>query len=304
MLIVRAGALGDTLMVTPAIREFRRQHPQAEIDFLSSAGGAEILASNPHLSRILVLRHRNLPYCLSLEKQKLVDEIRSRDYNIVVLLESAPRYRQLLARAGISEMRSFATVPFVPTLHNIVNYLRVSGLEIAPNISLDMQLTSSEDALQSAQALLDGLPKPIVAIHPGYGPSNKKKDQANRLRGWDPSNFASVAQQLSSSGASIVLTGSSDDAHLCESIARTLPKTRSRILAGRTTVSQFVAAITLSDMLISVDSASAHIAAAVGTPVVVLWGPAILSQTRPLSSTTPIVIVQNLFLALPAMGHR
>ncbi len=241
-------------MVTPAIREFHRQYPQAEIDFLSSAGGAEILASNPHLSRILVLRHRNLPYCLSLEKQKLVDEIRSRQYDVVVLLESASRYRQLLELAGISEMRSFATVPFIPTLHNIVNYLRVSGLEastgrdsappyergtsanlgadresvvrasfleeVAPNISLDMQLTSSADALQSAEALLYGLPKPIVAIHPGYGPSNKKKDQANRLRGWNPQKFARVAQQLSSSDASIVLTGSADDVPLCEYVAQ------------------------------------------------------------------------------------
>ncbi len=84
--------------------------------------------------------------------------------------------------------------------------------------------------------------------------------------------------------------------------ASTLPKNRSRILAGQTTISQFVAAITLSDMLISVDSASAHIAAAVGTPVVVLWGPAILNQTRPLSSTTPIVIVQNPVPCAPCYG--
>lgn len=304
VLIVRAGALGDTLMVTPAIREFRKQHPQAEIDFLCSAGGAEVLASNPHLARILVLRHRNMPYCLSLEKRKLVDQIRSRHYDVVVLLESASRYRELLQRAGISEIRDFAATPFDPMLHNIVNYLHVSGFGDTRNINLDMQLPCSADALRTVHTLLAGLSKPIVAIHPGYGPTDKKKEQANRLRGWDPQKFARVAQELSSSGASIVFTGSSGDVQLCKSIASTLPSNRSRILAGQTTIPQFVAAISISDVLISVDSASAHIAAAVGTPLVVLWGPAILKQTRPVSSTTPIVIVQRPVPCAPCYGTR
>ena len=302
ILIVRAGALGDTLMVTPLIREFRERHPSAEIDFLCSAGGAELLASNPHLCRKFILRRRNLPYLISLEKQKLVRTIRSLRYGIVVLLEAAPRYRELLERAGIRDIKDFTSTPFDPTLHSIVNNLRAAGCWDAGTINCDMELPCSEDSAQLAAALLAGLPRPIIAIHPGYGPPNKKKEQANRLRGWSTANFARVAQQLSSRGASIVLTGSHNDLDLCCSIVRGLPEDRSRILAGKTNVAGLIAVIKGSDLLISVDSASAHLAAAVGTPVIVLWGPAILNQTKPVSSTTPIVILRKAVPCAPCYG--
>lgn len=302
VLIVRAGALGDTLMVTPVIREFHNQHPEAEIDVLCSVAGAQLLASNPHLSRILVLRRRNLPYFWSQEKRSLARQIRSHKYDVGILLEAASGYRELLERADIPEIRDFTATPFNPTLHNIVNYLRVSGLGDTKDVNLDMELPCSDAALKSMTALMNGLSRPIVAIHPGYGPSNKKKEQANRLRGWKPDNFAYVAQQLASWGASILLTGSSDDQELCNSISSGLPDDRSRVLAGKTSIGEFAAAIKNSDLLISVDSASAHIAAAVGTPAIVLWGPAILHQTRPISSTTPITIVQKIVPCAPCYG--
>lgn len=302
VLIVRAGALGDTLMTTPLIRELRHRHPNAEIDFLASAGGAELLATNPHLSRRLVLRQRNVPYFLSREKRKLVQELRSQQYNLAVLLEAAPRYRKLVERARVRHIRDFGTVPFNPQLHSIVNNLRVGGFEDMAAVNLEMELPCPATALESIAPLHAGLPRPLVAIHSGYGPSKKKKDQTNRLRGWSTANFAHVAQQLVSQGASIVLTGSPEDLGLCNAIASGLPSERYRILAGRTNVMQFVAAIKSCDLLISVDSASAHIAAAVGTPVVVLWGPAIFDQTRPLSRTTPIVILRKPVPCAPCYG--
>jgi ADP-heptose:LPS heptosyltransferase len=301
-LIVRAGALGDTLMTTPAIREFRRQHPAVEIDFLASAGGAQLLASNPHLAHIFVLQHRNLPYWLSTEKRRLIQELRARAYDVGIVLEAAPHYRELLERAAIPEIRDFRTTPFDAGLHNIINYARVSGFGDTRAMDFNMELPSPADAIESARLLLAGLPAPIVALHPGYGPGNKKKDQANRLRGWNPQNFARVASQLVSGGASIIFTGSPDDIPLCQEIARTLPSDRTRILAGRTSIPLFIAAIRLSELMISVDSASAHIAAAVGTPLVVLWGPAILHQTRPLSTASPVVVMRKPVPCAPCYG--
>jgi ADP-heptose:LPS heptosyltransferase len=56
---------------------------------------------------------------------------------------------------------------------------------------------------------------------------------------------------------------------------------------------ELAAVIQSLDVLVSVDSGPAHLAAATGTPLVVLWGPAILEQVRPLSSRTPIALLRH-----------
>jgi len=125
VLVVRAGALGDTLMVTPLVRALHNADGATEIDFLCSVVGAEFLASNPRLSRILTLQYRNLPYFLSLEKRAMVRQIRARQYTSAILLESAPQYRDLLLRAKIPAFRGFSMHPFDPTLERIANSLNV-----------------------------------------------------------------------------------------------------------------------------------------------------------------------------------
>ena len=177
MLVVRAGALGDTLMVTPLIRALYEEQPGTEIDFLCSAPAAGLLASNAYLASTLSLRQRNVPYFFSLEKRRLVKRLKSREYAFAVLLESAPRYRELLERAGVHEIRSFATTPFEPKLHSIVNNLRAGGYTSDdPNVAR-MDLPVPPAALESARQLLEGLPRPIIGIHAGYGPPGKKRSQ-------------------------------------------------------------------------------------------------------------------------------
>src|SRR5512132_687891 len=125
ILVVRAGALGDTLMATPAVRALHERYPEADIDFLCTEAAAPLLERNPHISRILTLRLRNLPLFVSREKRRLVESIRAAGYEFAVLLESAPRFRQLLEAARVRRIHSFADIDFDPGLHSIVNNLRV-----------------------------------------------------------------------------------------------------------------------------------------------------------------------------------
>ncbi len=156
--------------------------------------------------------------------------------------------------------------------------------------------------MKIAEEMLGGLRRPIIGIHAGYGPSGKKAGQVNRLRGWSCENFGRVAEGLAKRGASIVLTGSQRDAAACESIARFVKSGPVRMLAGKTNVAQLGGVIKSFDLLISVDSAPPHMAAALGTPAVVLWGPGIFAQTRPYSATTPISILQSGVPCAPCYG--
>jgi ADP-heptose:LPS heptosyltransferase len=281
-------------MATPLLRLLHRRYPQAEIDFLCARMAAPLLELNPHLSHLYGLRGRNLPLALSLEKRRLVRQLRARDYDLAVLLESAPRYRILLERARLRLIRSYAEIPFDSSRHAIVNNLNVAGILDPKEEDLNMDLPLAAEDLVVADQILRDLPKPHIGVHIGWGPQGRKKRQASRLRGWSHANFVHLIRNLiRNNAASIILTGSSEDTGDTESIRRQMPDGRVISIAGRTRVRELAAVIQKLDLLISVDSGPCHMAAALGTPLVVLWGPGRLQQTRPVSNLTPVRIVHH-----------
>ena len=305
ILVVRVGALGDTLMATPVVRALRARYPLAAIDFLGWEPAAPLLEANPGIARLFWLRHRHLPRWLSVEKQRLVRQLRAARYEFAVLLESAPHFRRLLELAGLNQIRSFRETPFDPNLHSIVNNLRAAGFpdwQQAPAGSLDMELPGSPEGERVAEHLLGDIRPPLMGLHAGYGPRRGKKNQGQRLKGWGAENFAHLGCLLVGRGVRLVLTGSADDQDDARAIAAQLPAGSFVELAGRTSVRELAAVIRRLQLFISVDTGAAHIAAAVGTPLVVLWGPAILEQTRPLSSATPIRIVRHRVFCAPCYG--
>ena len=302
ILVVRIGALGDTMMVTPTLRALRQRHPLAEIDVLCSELAGALLEGNPHVSRIVRLRQRNVPYAFSLEKQQLVRTLRSRRYGVAILLESAPRYRDLLTRANVPEINSFAESPFDPLQHCIVNYLGVAGVHGLKAGDLEMELHLAEVEKAAARRLLHDLPRPRVGIHVGYGPRRGKKNQSQRLRGWNPDHFLQLVDDLLRRQVQVILTGSVEDRSETERLMQGLPHDRIRSIAGHTSVRELAAVIGSVDAFVSVDTGAAHIAAALGTPLAVLWGPAIYEQTRPVSTSSPIRIVRVSVPCAPCYG--
>ena len=286
ILLVRAGALGDSLMVTPVVRALAERYPDAAIDVLAAESAAAVFELDARVDRVFTLRHRNLPFAVSPEKRRLARELGERNYDFAVLLERAPRYRELLERAQIAAIRSFREHPFDPKAHAITNNLRAADVDG----SHDMEISLSNEDDEAASALLDGLSPPIVGLHVGYGPRGKKRDQSHRLKGWATSSFASLARSLEAEGISVVVTGTSEDAADVAAVTR---GGEARGVAGRTSVRELAALIRKLDVYVSVDSGPAHLAAAVATPLVVLWGPAILAQVRPLSSRSPIALLRH-----------
>ncbi len=299
---MRAGALGDTLMATPVVAALRERHPGASIDFLCSAEASPLLELNPNIRRVWSLKNRNLPHAVSLEKRQLARGLAAQAYELAVVLEHADRYFDLVRRAGAAEVRGFDTIRFDPALHSMVNNLRAAGFDRWPEDRLRMDLPLSPDDEKAADDFLRGVGRPIIGIHAGYGPKRHKNIQEHRLRGWSAENFSALGRTLASRGFRLVLTGSADDRELAERIAGSLPEGTSRLLAGRTTVRQLAAVIQRTVLFVSVDSGPAHVAAAVGTPLVVLWGPGILDQTRPISARSPVRIVRHPVFCAPCYG--
>ncbi len=281
-------------MVTPLLRLMHRRYPKAEIDLLVSSLAAPLLKFNRHFTNLFSLCGRNLPIVLSPEKIRLIRQLRARRYDLALLFESAPRYRRLVERIGSRAIRSFREAGFDARKHVIRNFLDAAGIQTDQTKDFDMELPLSANDNAFAERILRGLPRPLIGIHVGWGPLGQKKNQEARLRGWNHLNFVQVIHQiLGHTDGSVILTGSPEDVEDTQRIRRLVANPRLQSIAGQTQIRELASVIKHLDLLVSVDSGPSHMAAALGTPLVVLWGSGWLDQTRPISSTAPIRIVHH-----------
>ena len=248
ILVVRAGALGDTLMATPVVPALAARHPGAAIDFLASAAAAPLVEGHPGVRRVYRLRWRNLPYALSIEQRRLVRAWRREPYDLAVVLEHAPQYRALVERAGARRVIGFHVTPFDPARHSVANNLRAAGVDDAEAPPAP-ELHLSDGDLAVADAILGAADGPLAGLHAGYGPSRwrSKRRQQTRLRGWPPERFAAVGRALAAHGYRIVLTGSAADRPLVQRIAALLPSGAAIDLAGRTRPRELAAVVAAGD---------------------------------------------------------
>lgn len=302
ILVIRAGALGDTLMATPVLPALAGRFPGAAIDFVASATAAPLLEGHPLMQTVFPLRWRNLPLPLSLEKRRLIRKLRRRAYDLAVVLEQTPRYYELAERAGASRITGFRAIPFDPALHSIANNLRAAGFDDWRERPWTMEIRLSAEETSRAAAARAAIGGPLVGLHTGYGPVHRKRNQEHQLRGWALENFAAVGRWLSDRGATLMLTGAREDRPAVERLKSMLPAGAVMDVAGQTGVREMAALVGQMDLLVSVDSGPAHIAASLATPVIVLWGPGIYEQTRPVPSGGPVTVLREMVECAPCYG--
>ncbi|HEX7177745.1 MAG TPA: lipopolysaccharide heptosyltransferase II, partial [Pyrinomonadaceae bacterium] len=147
------------------------------------------------------------------------------------------------------------------------------------------ELAVSDERRRAARALLreTGAREelPLVAICPGSTNSRAKR--------WPAERFAAVADMLCvRDGAQVVLIGAAEERDVSEEVARHMTQ-RPLILTGRTSLAETAALLAVADLLVTNDTGPAHLAAAVGCPVVVIFGPTNPLTTRPFSESAEIV---------------
>lgn len=314
ILIVRAGAIGDTLMTTPLVRAVRKTYPECHLVFLCSATALAVVRNNPHLDRVIPIRYRHLPGWLSFEKLRIEHSLRELDLDWAVVLESHPSLIDLARKAGARRIIAytaadqgdgFEAARFDPQKHSIENHLQAaSPLGLRPD-GLQMELnnepkTNEIVARRLEMAGVSGSDL-LVGVHAGWG-GRARKPQQTRLRSWPPDRFAEIIRWLvKERGARVVLTGSAADRRLVQYIARAA-EVPSIDMAGRLSLAELAALIRRLNVYLTVDSGPAHMAAAVGTSLVTLWGPGIFEQTAPLSPRNPPRILYHRVPCAPCYG--
>jgi len=314
ILVVRAGAIGDTLMATPLVRALRRTFPESYLVFLSSASAFGVIRHNPHLNQVITLKYRHLPSWLSSEKWRIHRTLRRLDLDWALVLESnrefvdlalKGRARRIIAYGAEAHGPGLERAVFDPQRHSIENHLAAARpMGVTPDgLHMELYYPPEADAFV-AKRLEDagvGNNDLLVGIHAGWG-GRARKPQMTRLKGWPPERFAAVIRWLvKEKGAHVALAGSRADHPLMEFIARA-SGVGCLNLAGSLSLTQSAALLRRLNAFLTVDSGPAHMAAALGTPLVTLLGPAIIEQTAPLAPASPLRILYHRVPCAPCYG--
>ena len=314
ILIVRAGAIGDTLMATPLVRAVRRTFPECHLVFLCSAATLDVVRYNPHIDQVIPIAYRHLPTWLSSEKSRIHRTLRDLDLDWALVLESHPSFidlarkggaRRIIAYSGDDHAQGFEPARFDPRKHSIENHLELGGpLRLRP-AGLQMELNNEPETIKTVARRLEtagvGSGDCVVGVHAGWGGRTRTPGQT-RLRSWPPDRFAEIVRWLVNEyGASVVLTGSAGDHPLTRYIARAAG-VRCLNMAGQLSLLELAALIRRMNAYLTVDSGPAHMAAALGTSLVTLWGPGIFEQTAPISPGNPPRILYHRVRCAPCYG--
>jgi heptosyltransferase-1 len=303
-LIVRLGALGDIVHAIPLAAALRRAFPSARIDWLVSAKHRAILDLVPVIDRRLVITDRAWGADLWTTSRgdlaparpfvAAIRELRAAQYDVALdpqgLVKSALLARSSGARRVIGFTARYAREPLARPFYTETHDPGRGGLYdpretrhvVEINLGLLQQLGVTVARPEFPIEPVDSDAERCVARQTGgrYGLVNPGAAWANKR--WPPSRFAAIAAAMRDRYGltSVVLWGPGEESLAHEVVDQSCG---AAILAPKTTIADLVALARGAALMVSGDTGPAHVAAAVGTPLVGLFGPTRPSRNGPLS---------------------
>jgi heptosyltransferase-2 len=297
ILIRATNWIGDAIMSLPAIRAVRGKYPDAKIT----------IAARPWVAA-LYERERTVDHVLTFEgaagakdwrrKRAFVREIRRRAFDLAILFPNSFESAAVVRLAGVPRIIGYArdgrgfmlsSAVAVPRRDEIPKHERFYYLELLRRAGVidsipdvpEIRLDGIEESQRAGEQLFEryGLSLPVIGVSPGAAYGSAKR--------WLPERFAQAATTLAAeSKASVAVFGSGSEKEMCEEVARLAG---GRSFAGRTSLREFIDMTAACRLFLTNDSGAMHIASALGTPSVTVFGPTDETATGPTGSQATIV---------------
>jgi heptosyltransferase III len=276
VLIIKLRYIGDVLLATPTLRAIKAARPEVRLTMMVNRGTEDVLSGNPDVDDIMILDKGSLA-----AQWQLIVGLRRRRFDTVIDLTDGDRSACLSwvsaapVRIGFNDEhrwrgRCYTEVvqPVPGVRHRIDRDLEALKPLNIPAGSENPRLWLTPEEEKSADQVLDQLgiqrSQSMVILQPGA---------RYWFKAWPPERFAELADRLTAEyRCQVLIGGSSQDGDLAQKIRR-MAQSRPTILAGRATIKQFAAIAKQSALFVGSDSGAMHIATAVDTPVVALFGP-------------------------------
>ena len=278
-LVIKLRHHGDVLLTAPVLSALKTRG--VEVDALVYDDTAPMLQEHPSLSQLhFVGRKWKKLGILSrlLREKKLFSDLKARHYGLIVHLSEQPRGARLartlgarysvapkIADRGALWAKSFTHLfPIAPRRHMVevnLDALRRIGVQPEPG-ERKVQFVPGAEAEKKVEALVDGA---FVHVHPA---------SRWRFKCWPPEKNAALIERFAADGHQVVITAAPDPDEMAF-IQLILGKARSKPLdlAGKLSIKELGALAGRAALFVGVDSMPMHLAAAMGTPTVALFGP-------------------------------
>jgi len=292
ILLFKIGAIGDTLMTTPLIKQLRNNFKDAIIDYLIGSHSYGVLEGNEHLDNIMKFDEK-IFFDRDLKKWiKLIFKIRKRDYDVIFVLDKHWIFNLTAFLFGVKKRIGFDRfgegkfltykVPYFGRKHEIFYYLDLlRGLGIEPDYDdWQMEIFLDNKDLEFAEKFWNDNnlnDKVVVGICPGGARNIGVGD--DDLRRWDTKKYIELIKKLKENDFEVLLIGGKTDKEIEDEI---LKEVKCVSAIGKTSLKESAALLKKCDVVICNDSGPMHLAAAVNKKVVSIFGPTHPSEKAPL----------------------
>jgi len=274
ILAVRFSSIGDVLLITPLLRALRARHPGATITALTKSAFAPLLSDNPHLNDVLTLdpqdsiavmarelRLRNYTHLLDLH-----GSLRSRVLRLLVPgrwsgFDARRRQRRALIRYKRNLYRDILPVP--------ERYFEAArDLDVTPDQApAEMHLHPSAKENAARWLSENGLngDRKLLVVAPGAAHATKR---------WPQDHWRKLVETVTGSGVRVAVIGGPEDHALCAGVAAA-GNGSAASGAGQLGLQESGAVLARAAVAVTGDTGVMHMATAIGTPVVALFGPTV-----------------------------
>ncbi len=283
-LVIQTAFLGDAVLTLPLLSVLRRRGGANWVGVVASPPGAEFLREQGVADLVVEYDKRGVDRGLGAYR-RLISDIRKLHIDVALVPHRSFRSALLPALAGVPVRVGFDESGGRLFLTDVVKYrLRDHEIERVASLAgpvgvvlesgrvpFDIRVPSGETGALGVALFERGIEtgRALVAISPGSRWSTKR---------WLPDRFAGVARALSDEhGMTAVIVGSDADMEVGAAVSASAGSDVID-LTGRLGLGEWVALLDRAELLISNDSAAAHVAAGVGTPVVAIFGPTVEGQ--------------------------
>ena len=296
ILVLAPGGIGDVVLAIPALRYLRGQHPDAHIACLVPSGFEGLFSTCRYIDEVIPSPIRGAGLWRMVRQFGMAKAIRARGFDMSVTLRHwtgqacngfLPHLAGIQCRIGPivpgdrDSNRIFTHPVAISSRHQADAALEVVG-GLGERCDLELETTETNREFVKRVLEEEGV-RPeelLIGIHPGSSADVKQ---------WPPERFGELADRLSLRwGGKVVLTGGPGEVKLAWEIA-SHQASSPVIAAGNLTLPQFLALIERCDLLVCGDSGPMHLADALGTPLVALFGPTDPAHWGPRSPISRVV---------------
>ena len=297
VLLVRLRSIGDTVLATPSLFALKRFLPNVTVDILVEDWVAPLLNNHPHVDKVIVLERGGL-----MTRARTARELRAVNYDVVYNLHGGTTATFLTRATGARHRVGFETYQYAqlhnhqapsPLLlwgqqktHSVEQQLALLGWTGVPvtdrprtQLGISTEARETVDRLIAESGLND---QKIALIHPAAAFATKQ---------WATENFARVAEFVAERGFAPVAIVAPNEKALLEKLCS---EANVKIVTFDLSLAEVTALAAQSQLFVGNDSGIAHIAAAVGTPAVVIFGSSNIAHWRPWNSAAAEVVFEEM----------